>query len=399
MKKKLVGFFMHPRNLYIMGMVLTFGLSFSEVIRHRHKNFMIFSEATKLFWKGIAPYGDTWATLTTNLDKFVYGPVFNVLFTPFAFLPQWLGPFMWNFMNFSLYFLAIFTLPDKFSKELKCKIFLFTLLILSTSLHSFQTNIMVAYIFLFAYSLLERDKPFWAILLILLSGFIKVYGIFQLGLLLCYPKFWRNAGYVMLGVVFFFLLPMINTQIGNWTDYYSSWFDMMISHKEGRLLPWHTFYYMQPWGNIIFASIYIQISTLLALTVLFVMNHKRFFTDAFKLQALGILMGWIVLFSNAADTHTYLIAMLGFALWYWSRSERSTIDKVFFYALLVVVMVVPVDLLCPPTVMRFLFGTLSLHLWLVLINWLRMCYLTFVKDYINRHEGTKEDDLKEVAYL
>jgi len=370
---------MQPRNLYIVGLVLAFGVSFSEVMRGRESNFKIFSEATRLFWQGIAPYGDSWTALVKNLDVFLYGPVFNVFFAPFAFLPKWLGPFVWNLMNFSLYFLAVFTLPDKFSKEVKCKIFLFTLLILAPSLLSFQANIMVAYIFLFAYSLFERGKPHWAILLILFSGFVKVYGIFQLGFLLCYPKFWRNAGYVLLGMIFFLLLPVVNTKIGSWTDYYGSWLDMITSHKDDR--PWQTFYYMKPWRNISFASLYIQLGTLLTLIALFVANHRRFFTNTFKLQALGVLMGWMVLFSNAADTHTHLFTMLGFALWYWCRSERSVVDKVFFYALLVVVMVVPIDLLCPPFIMRFLFGKLSLHLWLMLINWIRMCYITFVKDF------------------
>jgi hypothetical protein len=382
MKNGFINFFMRPRNLYILGMVLTFLLSFSEVMRGREKNFMIFSEATRMFWEGIMPYGNNWTTLIKNLDKFLYGPVFSVFFAPFAFMPKWLGPFLWNFMNFSLYFLSIFTLSDKFSKETKCKIFLFTLLILSTALHSFQTTIMVAYIFLFAYSLLEKDKPHWAILLILFSGFVKIYGIFQLGLLLCYPKFWRNIKYVVFGMLFFFLLPMINTKIGSWMEYYNGWFDMMLLHKDTRI--WHTFYYMQPWGNISFASMYIQAGTLLSLIILFIMNRRRFFTDTFKLQALGILMGWMVLFSNAADTHTHLITMIGFALWYWSRDKCTTIDKVFLYTLLVVVMVVPVDLICPPSVMRFLFNELSLHLWLMLINWVRMCYLTFVSSLINK---------------
>jgi hypothetical protein len=351
-------------------------MSFLEVWRGRENNFKIFSESTQLFWQGIIPYGENWTTLVKNLDIFLYGPVFNVFFAPFAFLPNWLGPFVWNLMNFSLYYLAVFTLPNKFSQKLKCKIFLFTFLILSPALMSFQANIMVAYIFLFAYTLFEKNKPHWAILLILFSGFVKIYGIFQLAFLLCYPKFWRNMGYVLLGAIFFFLLPMINTKIGSWTEYYLSWFDMMNAHKGDRV--WQTFYYMKPWENISFAALYIQLGTLLSLAILFLANFWRFFIDNFKLQTLGILMVWMILFSNAADTHTHLITMLGFALWYWGRNKRSLLDKIFFYALFLVVIIVPIDLICPPFIMRFLFRELSLHLWLMLINWIRMCYLTFM---------------------
>lgn len=92
---------------------------------------------------------------------------------------------------------------------------------------------------------------------------------------------------------------------------------------------------------------------------------------------MGILMTWMVLFSNAADTHTYLIAMLGYMIWYWSRESHNRFDKVLFYLLLLVVIIVPIDILCPPFIMHILFVQLSLHLWLVTINLLRMCYVTF----------------------
>ena len=74
--------------------------------------------------------------------------------------------------------------------------------------------------FLFAYSLLERDKGFWAVLLIMISGFTKVYGIFQLGLLLCYPHFWRHVGYAVgIGVVLL-AAPAVNMPFEELPAYY-----------------------------------------------------------------------------------------------------------------------------------------------------------------------------------
>jgi hypothetical protein len=113
---------------------------------------------------------------------------------------------------------------------------------------------------------------------------------------------------------------------------------------------------------------------------MFLFRFKDFGSINFRVQAMGILMTWMVLFSNAADTHTYLISMLGYVLWYWSRwNENSQFDKILFYSLLLVVIIVPIDILCPPFIMEFLFSELSLHLWLVLISLLRMCYVTFVQ--------------------
>jgi hypothetical protein len=148
-----------------------------------------------------------------------------------------------------------------------------------------------------------------------------------------------------------------------------------MGHKDSR--PWQTFFYMIPWRNISAISIYIQLGTLLLLAGLFLLNYRKFGSVNFRLQVLGILMTWMVLFSNAADTHTHLLSMLGFMLWYWSQDHRQKFDLVLFYALLVVVIIVPVDIICPPVIMRFLFESLSLHLWLITIAFARMCFFTF----------------------
>ncbi|MDE5694811.1 MAG: DUF2029 domain-containing protein, partial [Alistipes sp.] len=199
-------FFLDPRNLYILGFLLILALSLVEASRGRHRNFMIFAESTKLFWQQTAPYGANWPPAGMRLDYYLYGPLFNVLFTPFAYLPGVLGPAAWNLFNFTLWFAAIFTLP-RFTREEKCKSFLYTFLILACTQLSFQYNVTVGSIFLLAYTLLERDRGFWAVLLIMLSGFTKIYGILQLGLLVCYQPFWRNMTYAVLNGSVLWALP------------------------------------------------------------------------------------------------------------------------------------------------------------------------------------------------
>lgn len=124
---------------------------------------------------------------------FLYTPVFSVLFTPFAVLPAWLGPFVWNLFNYTMFFAAVFTLPARFTHRPKVPYFSLYVADSCPEPAVVQYNIPVAYIFLFSYSLLERNKGFWAVLLIMVSGLTKIYGIFSLALLVCYPRFWRNA--------------------------------------------------------------------------------------------------------------------------------------------------------------------------------------------------------------
>lgn len=374
---RFMAFFHNPRNLYIVGLLLIVALSFSEVTRGRHKNFMIFAESTRLFWEHIAPYGENWTLYAPKLDYFLYGPLFNILFAPFAFLPAWLGPFAWNVFNFTLWFAAIFTLP-RFTREQKCRSFLFTFLILACTQLSFQYNVTVGAMFLFAYSLLERDKGFWAVLLIMLSGFTKIYGIFQLGLLVCYPRFWRNMGYALLIGVALALAPVLNMPFAELPAYYGKWIGALTSHKDTRT--WMNLFYLRPF-DLLRWQVYVQVGVLLALAGALFANWRHWREHFFRLGAFAALTGYVILFSNSSEGHTYVISLIGYLMWYWTMQQAGALmlgDKVLYWALFAVVVVMPVDVLCPKAVMR-LFYDWQVNLWLLAAMWLRICYTTFVR--------------------
>lgn len=376
--QRIGAFFLNPRNLYIVGLLLVVALSFSEVTRGRHKNFMIFAESTRLFWDHIAPYGQNWTQAAPQLDYFLYGPLFNILFAPFAYLPAWLGPFAWNIFNFTLWFVAIFTLPGRFTRDEKCKAFLYTFLILACTQLSFQYNVTVGYLFLFAYSLLERDKGFWAVLLMMVSGFTKVYGIFQLGLLLCYPHFWRNAGYAVgIGIVLL-AAPAVNMPLRELPDYYGLWFAALAEHKDTRT--WMNLFYLRPFGLLRY-QLAIQIGVLAALAVALAANFRKWRQPFFRLVALAVLMGYVILFSNSSEGHTYVITLIAYQFWYWSMKRGGAlnlVDRIVYWATFVVVVVMPVDVLCPPRVMQLFYGW-QLNLWLLLYLWLRMIWTAFIR--------------------
>lgn len=315
--RRIGAFFLNPRNLYVIGLLLVLALSVSEVTRGRHRNFMIFAESTKLFWQQVSPYGANWppAGFPVRLDYFLYGPLFNILFAPFAYLPAWLGPIVWNVFNFTLWFAAIFTLPGKFTREEKCKSFLFTFLILACTQLSFQYNVAVGYMFLFAYSLLERDKGFWAVLLIMVSGFTKIYGIFQLAMLLFYPHFWRNVGYAVLIGAAFLLAPAVNMPLAELPDYYGQWVGALTEHPDTRT--WMNVFYLRPLGLLPYRT-YVQIGVLALLAVGVLANWRSWRLPFFRIACLAILMGYVILFSNSSEGHTYVIMLISYQMWYWT---------------------------------------------------------------------------------
>ncbi len=58
--------------------------------------------------------------------------------------------------------------------------------------------------------------------------------------------------------------------------------------------------------------------------------------------------------------------------------ELKLLDRVLFWAVFAVVVVMPVDVLCPPPIMNFFYG-LQINLWLLVILWLRLVWTTFVR--------------------
>ena len=285
---------------------------------------------------------------------------------------------MWNVFNFTLWFAAIFTLPGKFTRGEKCKSFLFTFLILACTQLSFQYNVAVGYMFLFAYSLLERDKGFWAVLLIMVSGFTKIYGIFQLAMLLFYPHFWRNVGYAVLIGAAFLLAPAVNMPLAELPDYYGQWVGALTKHPDTRT--WMNVFYLRPLGLLPYRT-YVQIGVLALLAVGVLANWRSWRLPFFRIACLAILMGYVILFSNSSEGHTYVIMLIGYQMWYWTMRRGGEIrlaDKIAYWATFVIVVVMPVDVLCPPKVMQLFYGW-QLNLWLLLALWLRMCWTAFIR--------------------
>lgn len=122
-------FFLNRRNLFVIGFVLTFALTLLEVAHGKQHNFFTFQQSTIDFWNGESPYGKPY--------DFLYGPLFSILFAPFAYMGSTVGPFVWNLMNFTLFFYAIFSVP-RITEVQKCKTYLYTALILATTQMSIQ---------------------------------------------------------------------------------------------------------------------------------------------------------------------------------------------------------------------------------------------------------------------
>ena len=356
-------------SAFLLGLVVAIIATAMETLRLRYANYLVYTDSTLDFWNGINPY--TQEFVDAHGRYFLYTPVFSVLYWPIAMLPHWLGPFVWNLCNYTLFALSIFTLP-KWYDAYKVKIFLSLLLVLEQSVFPFQFNIVVAYIFIFAYSLLERGHGAWAVVLIMISSMTKVYGVVELLILFCYPKTLRNLCIAGVTGVLLLMSPALKVGFDGLVPCYMNWWNMLSQHQS--ITYYASLLYALPLRSLLDYYRVIQLITVGLVVVVFFMKRDQWGNHVFRATTLGVLMGWIILFGDSSETHTYLIALSGYMLWYWLQERHTVFDKVLFWALLVFFGIVPVDVFVPSQVHKFLNDTLYINVYLYALVWFKMVW-------------------------
>jgi formylglycine-generating enzyme required for sulfatase activity len=366
-----------------LGLVIVLIATSLEVFRGRNTNYFDYQDSTRMFWEGLSPYNLEYAQ--AHQIYFLYSPVFSVIFAPIFFLPWWLGPYVWNIGNYTLFSLAIKWLPRQFDKY-KLYIFVFLLSVILQTVFCYQHNIIVAYIYIFAFILLERGKGFWAVFLIMLSATTKIYGAAELAILFCYPKTLRNFGYAILCGAFFLLLPAVNTAFDNVFVLYQQMFDMIAAHHSdsdyiGILFAVGLKPLLLPSYRLV------QVVVLGILGVLFFWRYKRWNDFRFRVLALGVLSGFMILFSDCPETHTYIICLPFYAMAFWLQPKRTWVDWVLLWSLVVNFCILPTDVLCPAWLHEYIHRTFWVDVYTFFCCWLRMIWWAVGPDFRFQNSG------------
>lgn len=356
--------------MFWLGMAIVLLATSLEVFRGRNTNYFDYQDSTRMFWEGLSPYNLEYAQ--AHCIYFLYSPVFSVLFAPIFFLPWWLGPYVWNIGNYCLFTLAIKTLPQQYDKY-KHWIFLFLLPVALQTIFCYQHNIIVCYIYIFAYSLLERGKGVWAVLLIMISACTKVYGAAELALLLCYPKTCRNLALAVVFGALLICLPLVNTNFDNPFVLYQQMFDMIASHHSdsdfiGILFVRGLKPYLLPNYRMV------QMIVFALLSIAFFARYKRWKEFSFRVEALAVLTGFMILFSDCPETHTYIITLPFYAMAFWMRERRTWFDWTVFWLLVINFGILPTDILCPAWLHNYIHQTFWLDVYTFFIAWLSVIW-------------------------
>lgn len=233
---------------------------------------MVFSDATQFFWQGISPYTTDFVEFHGRF--FLYSPVFTVLFAPFAVPACMAGTFRMESIQLFTVLSGDLHSSQTIYPSAKMPYVPFSVADSGQSLLSFQYNITVACMFLFAYTLLEKDRGFLAVLLIMISGCTK-YMVF-LNWHCCYviPTFWRNLGYAVGTGIVLLALPLIKIAPIDLFPYYEEWCHSLAVHQSTGA--YDSFFYARPiaaWTLPHFRTL--QLGMLGLLTLLFLGNFRK----------------------------------------------------------------------------------------------------------------------------
>ncbi len=239
-------------------------------------------------------------------DLFKYTPTFSLIFGIIAVLPNYLGLLLWNLLNVML---PLFAIHQIFGLNQRLKT-IFTLLLLPeffTTILNSQSNGLILGLLLFAFSAIQKNETRKAVVFILLTAFIKLFGVFFFAIFLIYPNQLKKAA--INGIIFSFLLllmPLLIVDLSYLIKLYHSYFNLLKNDGSqfvkysfaGWLNQWFSFY---PSKNIVVLFGFI----VQLLPVLLVKN----WTDKSRIIYAATFLIWMVVFNHMAESATYIIAV------------------------------------------------------------------------------------------
>ena len=282
-----------------------------------YNNFMIFKYSFFHLLQGKDIYQlfpeDHW-------DLYKYSPAFALCFGLLAWMPNAMGLLLWNGINSLCLFAGIRLLPGLDDRK-KSWILLFCLLEMLLSIQNTQSNGLMAGLIVLAFALAERSKYFLSTLCLVFSFYIKIYGALAFIFYLFYPGKLRLMGWSVFWMLFFAILPLVVVDVHQLSSLYRSWLNLLLNDRSasvglsvmGILESW--FHWNGAKNMVTMAGIVLMLLPLI--------HIRRYGDYSFRLLYLASVLIWMVIFNHKAESPTFIIAMSGIGIWYFSQTPNT----------------------------------------------------------------------------
>ena len=286
---------------------------FNDLSYTHYNNFVIFKQSFIHLLQG----KDLYALYPAeHWDYYKYSPSFALFMAPFAIFPNLIGLLIWNTLNCLVIFFALkkITTIDARSKTL---LLLFISVELFTSVQNAQSNGLLAGLIVLAYSALENKRLLPATLFIVLSFYLKIFGFAAAILFILYPNRVKFILYISGWMIIVGILPLLIISPEKLLDLYQSWIQLLLqdqSISQGLSVMG----ILRSWFTIQLPQLPILILAVLLL-LLPLIRRELYLSENFRLNYLASLLIWLVIFNHKAESPTYIIAMSGAGLWFFSQ--------------------------------------------------------------------------------
>jgi len=277
--------------------------------------------------------------LDEHWDLYKYSPTFALFFGSMAWLPDSLGLLCWNLINAILLVFAIWMLPQ-FDIGKKNLILLLCLAELFTSLQNSQSNALIAGLVVMAFALMERRNFFLGCLLIAFTVYIKLFGLFAFALCLLYLQRWKMIIYSAIAMMILGLLPLLVVSDSQLLSMYESWWHLLQSDYVPNSLSFVGV--TRAWTGI---NLNPNLVLLTGIILFLIPFSKIKFYDRFhfRLTILAMILLWMIVFNHKAESPTFIIALVGVGVWYYSSGLRETRKMALVLSALIFTSLSPTD--------------------------------------------------------
>ena len=368
-----------PRALLWLWMIIALA-GMTRMGHGRENNFLIFRY---VYWHviGRLPLYEQYPQEYFDMNH--YGPTFSLVIAPFAIPPVWLGMLLWLVaLTLGLYVAIRHSL---FTRWQQVFIFWFCAHELLNAVQMQQFNIAIATIIVASYYLIRRERDFWAACLIMIGTFVKLYGIVGLAFFF----FSRHKGRLVASCAFWalvlFVAPMLISSPEYILTQYQEWFACLVGkNTENYFATYQNISLIGMVRKISGSSAYSDLWLMIPGLVAFLLPYLRigqYKYEAFRQTLLASVLMFLILFSTGSENSTYIIAVVGVAIWYtaapWKRGWPDVVLMVYVFFFCTMA---HSDLM-PKFIREEWIKPYSLKALPVVLVWFRLCYEMYVRDY------------------
>ncbi len=344
----------------------------------KYNNYVIFEQSHHHLLEGknlYVGYEDEYC------DLYKYSPTFALLFGFFSYLHAGPGLVLWNMLNAMLLLLAVVILP-KPGLKMKAAMLLFMTVELVSSVQNSQSNALMAALIILTFVFLERRNYLLAPLFLMVAVFIKPFALVALALYLLYPGKLKLAAMTLFWFLVLLAAPLLVVSFSSLESQYHSWFTLLQSDHTASV-GLSVMGLINSWFGTEVNKLFMMAVAATLFMVPF-LRVKCYGDFLFRVNLLCSVLIWVVIFNHMAEPPTFIIAMSGVAIWFFSQSANR-VNTILAISAFVLTSLSPTDIF-PATFRDEVLVPWCIKVVPCIVIWGKIIY-DLLNSKLNRYEG------------